>query len=84
MALTQGSQDGSRPGRRLPKYKLQPGEYLVVYNRDPGDTILAGGMNIEDVAAGTQVNKGSSHAVFHRRQNRTLAITSPSAFESSV
>ena len=45
----------------LPKYKLQPGEYLVVYNRDPGDTILAGGVNIEDVAAGTQVNKGSSH-----------------------
>ena len=42
----------------LPKYKLQPGEYLVVYNRDPGDTILAGGVNIKDVAAGTQVNKG--------------------------
>ena len=49
---------------RLPKYKLQPGEYLVIYNRDPGDTILAGGMNIEDVAAGTQVNKGSSHLYF--------------------
>ena len=57
----------------LPKFKLQPGEYLVVYNRDPGDTILAGGMNIEDIAAGTQVNKGSSH-LYHR----------PRWFESSV
>ena len=45
----------------LPKYKLAPGEYLVVYNRDPGATVLAGGVNIEDVAAGTQVNKGASH-----------------------
>ena len=45
----------------LPKYKLQPGEYLVIYNRHPGETILAGGVNIEDVAAGAQVNKGASH-----------------------
>ena len=54
----------------LPKYNLQPGEYLVIYNRDPGDTILAGGVSIEDVAAGRQINKGASHRVFHRRQNR--------------
>ena len=45
----------------FPKYKLQPDTYLVVYNRHPVDTILAGGVNIEDVAAGTQVNKGASH-----------------------
>ena len=45
----------------LPKYKLQPGEYLVIYNRHPGETILAGGVNIEDIAAGAQVNKGASH-----------------------
>ncbi len=45
----------------LPKFKLQPGEYLVVYNRHPGDTILAGGVNVEDVLAGKQVNKGASH-----------------------
>ena len=45
----------------LPKFKLQPGEYLVIYNRHPGDTILAGGVNVEDVLAGKQVNKGASH-----------------------
>ena len=45
----------------LPKYKFQPGQYLVVYNRHPGETVLAGGVNIEDVAAGEQVNKGASH-----------------------
>lgn len=46
----------------LPKHKMQPGEYLVVYNRDPGKSVkLAGGINVEDVAAGTQVNKGASH-----------------------
>ena len=45
----------------LPKIKLQPGQYLVVYNRDPGETILAGGVSVEDVLAGRQVNKGATH-----------------------
>ena len=45
----------------LPKFKLQPGEYLVIYNRHPSETNLAGGVNIDDVLAGKQVNKGSSH-----------------------
>ena len=46
----------------LPKFKLQPGQYLVIYNRHPRDTILAGGVNVMDVIAGKQVNKGASHA----------------------
>ncbi|MDE0554812.1 MAG: lamin tail domain-containing protein, partial [Candidatus Poribacteria bacterium] len=46
---------------KLPSYKLQPGEYLVIYNRDPGDTILAGGVNVEKVAAREHVEKGASH-----------------------
>ena len=33
----------------------------MIYNRHPGDTILAGGQNVEDILAGKQVNKGSSH-----------------------
>ena len=45
----------------LPSYKLQPGEYLVIYNRDPGDTILAGGVDVEKVAEGAHVEKGASH-----------------------
>ena len=46
----------------LPKYKMQPGEYLVVYNRDPGKTVkLAGGVNLQDVIDGKHVNKGATH-----------------------
>ena len=45
----------------LPKYKLAPGEYMVIYNRDPGDTGLAGGVHIDAVANRTNVNKGASH-----------------------
>ena len=45
----------------LPTYKLAPGEYMVIYNRDPGQTGLAGGVSIDDVADQTQVNKGASH-----------------------
>ena len=44
---------------KLPKYKLQPGEYLVVYNRDPADTILAGGVNVGELD--THVEKGATH-----------------------
>ena len=48
----------------LPKYKLNPGDYLVIYNRHPGETNLAGGVNIADVLSGQQVNKGSKHLYF--------------------
>ena len=48
----------------FPKYKLQAGEYLVIYNRDPGDTVLAGGVIAQDVIDGKQVNKGASHVYF--------------------
>ena len=46
----------------LPKYKMPPGGYLVVYNRDPGKSVtLAGGVNLQDVIDGKHVNKGASH-----------------------
>ena len=45
----------------LPTYKLAPGEYLVIYNRDPSGTGFAGGVNIDAVADGTNVNRGASH-----------------------
>ena len=45
----------------LPTYKLAPGEYLVIYNRDPAGTGLAGGVSIDAVATQTNVNKGASH-----------------------
>ena len=45
----------------LPTYKLAPGEYLVIYNRDPAGTGLAGGVSIDAVANQTNVNKGTSH-----------------------
>ena len=48
----------------LPKFKLQPDQYLVVYNRHPRRTALAGGVNVQDVIDGNQVNAGASHLYF--------------------
>ena len=48
----------------FPKYRLGAGEYLVVYNRDPSVTILAGGINIEDIGQNKHVNKGAQHKYY--------------------
>ncbi len=46
----------------LPKYRMKPGEYLVVYNRDPGKSVkLAGGTNLQDILDKTDVKTGTSH-----------------------
>ena len=58
----------------FPRIKLQPGEYLVVYNRHPGETVLAGGVNVEDVLEGKQVNKGASH-LYIVREDLNLPAT---------
>ena len=58
----------------LPKYKLNPGQYLVIYNRHPEETDLAGGVNIDDVLKGQQVNKGSSH-LYVVREDWSLPAT---------
>ncbi len=46
----------------LPEYQMNPGEYLVVYNRDPRTTVdLAMGKNVQDLLDKTDINKGASH-----------------------
>ena len=46
----------------LPKHKMRAGDYLVVYNRDPGRSVaLAGGVNVQDVIDRTHVEKGGKH-----------------------
>ncbi len=46
----------------LPKYRMKPGEYLVVYNRDPGrGTAFAGGTNLQSLLDDSDVNTGASH-----------------------
>ncbi len=46
----------------LPKYKMRPGEYLVVYNREPGKSVkLAGGVNVSNLLDRTDVNMGATH-----------------------
>ena len=45
----------------LPAYKLSPGEYFVVYNRMPEDTILAAGVDVASPQL-ERINKGASHA----------------------
>ena len=53
---------GSTDADRFPEnFKLQPGGYLLIVNRDPKDTPLAGGINVEDRNAGEDVNKGATH-----------------------
>ena len=52
----------SDDSKRFPKgFKLKAGEYLLIVNRHPRDTILANGINIDEVAAGTEVKAGASH-----------------------
>ncbi len=46
----------------LPEYEMMPGEYLVVYNRDPGRTVpLADGVNLQDLLDETDIKKGTMH-----------------------
>ncbi len=46
----------------LPEYQMNPGEYLVVYNRDPQRNVdLAVGKNVQDLLDKTDINKGASH-----------------------
>ena len=42
-------------------FKLQPGEYLLIVNRDPRETQLANGVDVDAVIAGKQVQAGASH-----------------------
>ena len=52
----------SDDSKRFPKgFKLKPKEYLLIVNRHPKETVLANGINIDEVAAGTEVNAGASH-----------------------
>ena len=46
---------------KLPDYSIPAGGYLLIVNRDPKDTILAGGLNLNE-AANTRLNKGADHA----------------------
>ncbi len=46
----------------LPKYSMKPGEYVVIYNRDPGRGIaFAGGTNLQSLLDDSDVNTGASH-----------------------
>ncbi len=46
----------------LPEHQMMPGDYLVIYNRDPGKSVaLAGGINVADPATQTDTKKGATH-----------------------
>ncbi len=46
----------------LPKYRMKPGEYLVVYNRDPRRSIkFAAGTNLQSLLDKSDINTGVSH-----------------------
>ncbi len=46
----------------LPKYEMTPGEYVVIYNREPGKSVtFAGGEKLQDLSAKTHIKKGAAH-----------------------
>ena len=48
----------------LPDYRIPAGGYLLVVNRDPEETVLAGGVNLNDVLKGTDVSRGAAHVYY--------------------
>ena len=59
-----GKDKGDDDSKRFPKnedFKLAPGEYLLIVNRHPRETILANGVNIDEVIAGSDVKAGATH-----------------------
>ena len=42
-------------------FRLGPGEYLLIVNRDPRETVLANGVDVDAAIAGTNVNAGATH-----------------------
>ena len=59
-----GKEDGGDDEDRFPAgadWKLEAGEYLLIVNRHPRETVLANGVNIDEVAEGREVKAGASH-----------------------
>ncbi len=48
----------------LPDYRIPAGGYLLVVNRDPEETVLAGGVNLNEVANGMDVSRGAAHVYY--------------------
>ena len=47
--------------RRNDEWKLQAGEYLLIVNRDPRETQLANGVNVDEAIAGREIKAGAPH-----------------------
>ncbi len=48
----------------IPDYKIAPGEFLLIVNRNPEETDLAGGIDLQDIIGKNEVNKGARHVYF--------------------
>ena len=56
---------------RFPKgadWKLEPGDYLLIVNRHPRETVLANGVNIDEVIEGREVKAGATHQYIVREK----------------
>ena len=49
-------------------FKLQPGAYLLIVNRDPRETPLANGVNVEEAIAGREIKAGAMHQYIIREK----------------
>ena len=70
--LTDGAVDASKNHTdselaKLPDYRIPAGGFLLIVNRDPAETVLAGGVNLNQVFSEDDrqaVNKGATHAYY--------------------
>ena len=69
--LLVGKENGGSDADRFPKgsdWKLEAGEYLLIVNRHPKDTVLANGINIDEAIAGREVKAGATHQYIVREK----------------
>ena len=66
-----GLEDGGAVEDRFPagaNWKLEAGEYLLIVNRHPRETVLANGVNIDEVVEGREVKAGAMHQYIVREK----------------
>ena len=66
-----GKEDGGDDTDRFPAgadWKLEAGEYLLIVNRHPRETVLANGVNIDEAVEGREVKAGAMHQYIVREK----------------
>lgn len=67
-----GKEADSSDADRFPDFELQPGAYLLIVSRNPMESPLAGGINIDEWRAGQDLKNGSVHQYIVRPKIGTM------------